>query len=69
MKIWELKTGRCTKTIDAHDHFVTCVAWGRTTVKSAPAANGATDKSGPEERRVNVMATGSVDNLIKIWAP
>ncbi|CEI94844.1 Putative Nuclear distribution protein PAC1 [Rhizopus microsporus] len=26
IKIWDLKTGRCAKTIDAHSHFVTCIA-------------------------------------------
>jgi platelet-activating factor acetylhydrolase IB subunit alpha len=25
LKIWDLKTGRCLKTIEAHEHFVTCV--------------------------------------------
>jgi platelet-activating factor acetylhydrolase IB subunit alpha len=69
MKIWELKTGRCSKTVDAHDHFVTCVAWGRTTVKSGPTSNGVGDKVTTEERRVNVLATGSVDMLVKIWSP
>lgn len=26
MKIWDLKTGRCSKTLEAHAHFVTCIA-------------------------------------------
>lgn len=26
LKIWDLKTGRCMKTLEAHDHFVTCIA-------------------------------------------
>jgi platelet-activating factor acetylhydrolase IB subunit alpha len=26
MRIWDLRTGRCTRAIDAHSHFVTCVA-------------------------------------------
>lgn len=72
LKIWELTTGRCTKTVDAHDHFVTCLSWGRTTAKSGgsnPNGTSGADKSGAEERRVNVIATGSVDKSVKIWAP
>lgn len=55
IRIWDLKTGRCTKTIEAHDHFVTSLAWGR-----ADAGEG---------RRVNVCASGSVDQRIKVWMP
>ncbi|KAG8741302.1 protein with putative role during mitosis [Ceratobasidium sp. 414] len=55
IRVWDLKTGRCTKTIEAHDHFVTSLAWGR-----ADAGEG---------RRVNVCASGSVDQRIKIWMP
>jgi platelet-activating factor acetylhydrolase IB subunit alpha len=69
MKIWELNTGRCAKTVDAHERFVTCVAWGRATARVGPNVNGAGEKGLPEERRVNVLATGSVDQLVKIWAP
>lgn len=47
MKVWEVRTGRCTRTIEnAHEHFVTCVSFGRT--------NG-------------VVATGSVDQSVKVW--
>ncbi|KAG9127299.1 phosphatidylinositol kinase- protein kinase tor1 [Ceratobasidium sp. 392] len=55
IRVWDLKTGRCTKTIEAHDHFVTSLAWGR-----ADAGEG---------RRVNVCASGSVDQRIKVWMP
>lgn len=55
IRIWDLKTGRCTKTIEAHDHFVTSLAWGR-----ADAGEG---------RRVNVCASSSVDQRIKVWMP
>ena len=48
IKIWDMKTGRCTKTIEAHSHFVTCIAFN--------AGNP-------------VVATGSVDQTVKIWAP
>ncbi|KAG8801925.1 protein with putative role during mitosis [Serendipita sp. 399] len=66
LKIWELSSGRCTKTVDAHEHFVTCIAWGRATTKG-PTVNGAPEKA--EERRINVLATGSVDQMVKVWAP
>jgi platelet-activating factor acetylhydrolase IB subunit alpha len=68
MKVWELNTGRCTKTIDAHDHFVTCLAWGRATTKVGASTNGIGDKT-QQERKINVIATGSVDKTVKVWAP
>ncbi|WVQ82994.1 nuclear distribution protein PAC1 [Cryptococcus sp. DSM 104549] len=82
IKVWDLANGRCVKTIDAHGHFVTCMSWGRASVggSSAPAevpaggtANGdAGGKAGTtkdEPRRINVLATGSVDQTVKIWTP
>lgn len=48
LKIWDMKTGRCSKTLEAHTHFVTCIAFNQ----SSP-----------------VVATGSVDQSVKIWAP
>ena len=78
VRIWELATGRCSKTIEAHAHFVTCMSWGRTTI-AGPVQNGATGTIGqdgqahphlqqlqaaqPERRLVNVLATGSVDQV------
>lgn len=61
-----------SKTIDAHDHFVSCMAWGRTTVGAAVGVvngNGAGVTAGGEKegrRKVNVLATGSVDQTIKV---
>lgn len=46
IKIWDLRSGRCVKTIEAHSHFVTCLAYCHTTP---------------------LVATGSVDQSIKIW--
>ncbi|TFK50894.1 dynein regulator [Heliocybe sulcata] len=57
VRVWELSTGRCMKTIEAHSHFVTCIAWGPP------------DASAPDEKRVNVVATGSVDQTIRLWMP
>ncbi|CAG8475798.1 10518_t:CDS:2 [Racocetra fulgida] len=48
LKIWDMRTGRCTKTLEAHAHFVTCIAFNKATP---------------------VVATGSVDQTVKIWAP
>ncbi|GFZ45270.1 Lissencephaly-1 homolog [Saitozyma sp. JCM 24511] len=81
IKVWELNTGRCVKTIDAHGHFVTCMAWGRATIGGAAApGTDAGDAAGTGTggkqvngdapvRRVNVLATGSVDQTVKIWTP
>lgn len=65
IKIWDLSTGRCTRTIEAHSHFITTMAWGRTTI-AGPVANGADDGpviAGENPRSVNVLATGSVDQV------
>ena len=48
IKVWDMKTGRCSKTLEAHAHFVTCIAFN----SGSP-----------------VVATGSVDQTVKIWAP
>ncbi|GBE81734.1 dynein regulator [Sparassis latifolia] len=75
IRVWELATGRCVKTVEAHGHFVTCLAWGR----QAPAqsstngtqVNGAAadGKAAEAEKFVNVVASGCVDQTIKIWLP
>jgi platelet-activating factor acetylhydrolase IB subunit alpha len=58
------------KTLDAHNHFVTTLAWGR-----QPASGGAVNGTNGDgvaaepEKLVNVIATGSVDQTIKIWLP
>lgn len=69
IRVWDLKTGRCTKTVEAHSHFVQCMSWGA--AKPTPTADGVT-KNGEEdagEKRINVLATGSVDQSVKIWTP
>ncbi|KAK6908164.1 nuclear distribution protein PAC1 [Kwoniella mangroviensis CBS 8507] len=83
IKIWDLANGRCTKTIDAHGHFVTSMSWGRALIggnstNSEPVVNGDSlpggkkkeeEGSGSGPRRINVLATGSVDQTVKIWTP
>lgn len=76
--MWELATGRCVKTVQAHGHFVTCLSWGRQTpAKTTDASQGASQVNGASnetkaaemEKFVNVVASGSVDQTIKIWLP
>lgn len=66
IKLWDLVNGRCTKTIEAHSHFVTCMTWARAVTggnKEMPNGDGSARK---EARRINVLATGSVDQTIKV---
>ncbi|PKI85179.1 Lissencephaly-1 [Malassezia vespertilionis] len=58
MRVWDLASGRCIKAIDAHNHFCTSLAWGRSWVEDNQVG-----------RPVNVVATGSVDLGVKVWAP
>ncbi|WVF69212.1 nuclear distribution protein PAC1 [Kwoniella sp. CBS 6097] len=84
IKIWDLVNGRCVKTVDAHGHFVTSMTWGRAligggssssssatagAVPNGDAGAGSKTKVEDEPRRINVLATGSVDQTIKIWTP
>lgn len=58
MRTWDLASGRCVRTVEAHSHFCTAVAWGRSQ-----------ESVGSESRPVNVVATGSVDLSVRVWAP
>jgi platelet-activating factor acetylhydrolase IB subunit alpha len=62
------------KTVEAHGHFVTTLAWGRQTTSGGNKenkANGADDAGAKvePEKLLNVVASGSVDQTIKIWLP
>lgn len=66
VRVWDLKTGRCVKKLDAHDQFVADVAWGRQVVASSSAGATGSSREVPEEvagRPVNVMATCSSDKV------
>ena len=72
IRVWELATGRCVKTVQAHGHFVTCLAWGRQAPSQsgdAAKTNGVGDGHQEVEKFVNVVASGSVDQTIKVWLP
>jgi len=72
VRVWELSTGRCMKVVQAHGHFVTTLAWGRRTLATTEAnANGSTATNATDHapKFVNVVATGSVDQTIKVWLP
>ncbi|THV06209.1 dynein regulator [Dendrothele bispora CBS 962.96] len=63
-RVWDLKTGRSTRRIEAHDQFVSCMSWGRQSL-------GSQDNADPNvpPRLVNVIATCSSDQTVKIWLP
>ncbi|MBW0479724.1 hypothetical protein O181_019439 [Austropuccinia psidii MF-1] len=76
LRAWDILTGRCIKVLDAHDHFVTCMSWGRASAGGGPPTTNAdsVDDSGvpqtaTNQRVVTVLATGSVDQTIKVWKP
>ncbi|KAJ1999114.1 Lissencephaly-1 [Coemansia thaxteri] len=47
MRIWDLATGRCAKTIEASEHFTTCIDFSSVSP---------------------LVATGSVDTEVSLWA-
>jgi platelet-activating factor acetylhydrolase IB subunit alpha len=66
VRIWDLKTGRCVKKLDAHEQFVANVVWGRQVVASSSAGGTSGGGETQEEvagRPVNVMATCSSDKV------
>ncbi|EFP87362.1 protein with putative role during mitosis [Puccinia graminis f. sp. tritici] len=75
IRAWELRTGRCVKVVDAHEHFVTSMAWGRASAGGGPPTTNPDSNqplnslSSVAARPVSVIATGSVDQSIKIWTP
>jgi platelet-activating factor acetylhydrolase IB subunit alpha len=73
IRVWELATARCIKTVEAHGHFVATLAWGRQASsggkETKPNGVDADAKAAEPEKLVNVVASGSVDQTIKIWLP
>lgn len=79
VRVWDLKAGaRCSKTIDAHGHFVTSITWARAQVESSPRPdrnpsatqpNGHGTPASADSKAVNAVATTSVDLTVRIWTP
>ncbi|POR37710.1 Nuclear distribution protein PAC1 [Tolypocladium paradoxum] len=81
MRCWDLnQDAKCVKVLDgAHEHFITCLRWAPGMAKDGGAANGGGaheqgsegDKKGAETTAESircVIATGSVDKTLKIFA-
>ncbi|PWY85991.1 nuclear distribution protein nudF [Aspergillus heteromorphus CBS 117.55] len=70
LRCWDLsQQGKCVKTIEAHEGFVTCLRWAPGVTKTAPGADG----SAPEGEGSNVelrcvVASGGWDRTLKIFA-
>lgn len=66
LKCWDLsQQGRCVKTIDAHDGFVTCLNWAPGIAKNVDGGS-----SSGEENKVDIrcdVATGGWDWKVKIF--
>ena len=72
LRCWDLsQDGKCVKELSGlHDHFISCLAWAPSIVKDKdkPPANGEAGGSAPEVQIRCVVATGSVDMALKIFA-
>jgi platelet-activating factor acetylhydrolase IB subunit alpha len=84
LRCWDLsQEGKCVKTLsDAHGHFVSCIRWAPSIVKNDPAANSnngqtsgeangtpkKTAAAAPEVQLRCVIATGSVDTSVRVFA-
>lgn len=71
LKCWDLsQQGRCVKTIEAHDGFVTCLRWAPEIAKNDPGVDGEAPE-GEERKEIEircVVATGGWDQKLKIFA-
>ncbi len=78
IRCWDLaQEGKCVKTLDdAHGHFVSCIRWAPGVIKgpAAPVTNGDVgvkgkdDPGGIKETIRCVIATGSVDLHVRVFA-
>lgn len=73
IKIWDLEqAGRCCRTIDdAHGHFISCLRWG---LSASQRLHQMTRKADGQDENQHgkgryVLASGGVDQVIKIWTP
>lgn len=70
VRVWDLKAGaRCSKTIDAHDHFVTSISWARAKTEVAPrpdssaAGVGSSPNAGAGSSSATTGANGHVPDV------
>ncbi|KFZ11619.1 hypothetical protein V501_04668 [Pseudogymnoascus sp. VKM F-4519 (FW-2642)] len=72
LRCWDLsQDGKCVKELSSvHDHFISCLAWAPSIVKDKdkPPANGEAGGGAPDVQIRCVIATGSVDMALKIFA-
>jgi platelet-activating factor acetylhydrolase IB subunit alpha len=74
IRCWDLgQEGKCVKTIEAHESFVTCLRWAPGVDKNVPGGDGAPDGQGKGNPPSNVeircvIATGGWDWKLKIFA-
>jgi platelet-activating factor acetylhydrolase IB subunit alpha len=84
LRCWDLsQDGKCVRTLSsAHEHFITSLRWAPAKPKDTPTGNGtANNDNDNASRRAAaaaldisdaqircVIATGSVDMTVKIWA-
>ncbi|PTB77455.1 dynein regulator [Trichoderma longibrachiatum ATCC 18648] len=82
LRCWDLsQDGKCVRTLsNAHEHFITSLRWAPAKPKDTPAGNGTANEGEGTPRRAAaaldisdaqircVVATGSVDMTVKIWA-
>ncbi|KAM3512984.1 hypothetical protein MY11210_003384 [Beauveria gryllotalpidicola] len=83
IRCWDLaQEAKCVKTLSgAHGHFVKCLRWAPGIVKDAPATNGSSAGHGDgadggavkklegDNAQIRcVIATGGVDQIVRVWA-
>ncbi|KAL6717624.1 Lissencephaly-1 [Lecanora helva] len=78
IRCWDLaQEGKCVKTLDdAHGHFVSCIRWAPGVIKGptvvtngdTPTAGKGKDDPGGKETIRCVIATGSVDLNVRVFA-
>jgi platelet-activating factor acetylhydrolase IB subunit alpha len=70
LRCWDLSDGgRCVKVLaDAHGQFITCLRWAPGIVKKA-VDQGPLEKTAPSEVQIRcLVATASVDKVVRIFA-
>ncbi|ORY77350.1 dynein regulator [Protomyces lactucae-debilis] len=70
IKVWDLAAGgRCCRTItEAHGHFVSCLAWGLSKDQASYEQQESSEAANTGKGRY-VLASGGVDQMVKVWMP